>query len=284
MAGAPDPVLVDEVKSLCRSDVSAKAEWCAWCDAYAGGTKDPNRMDSTALDTFLSEYHAGTRWTPEPGGGKAIATRSEPSRRAAWPTPTALPVVPPASKAMPEQQDLAEAVKVGQRVSSSWKSAWAYYAETYGGGTYDPAKHTKEFLAAYFEFVASGGESESAPVLPQQDVGWATPVRPQSQSAGPPAKRPRVSTPAIEAIRAWTSSPRPASQALSQAPPSRTRAFGEIFKEVTQLAERVKQLQKADPYRKQQWSDFCDQFAEGTKDPMRHTVGTLQQFLQQCDD
>mmetsp|Transcript_94450 Transcript_94450/g.219439 ORF Transcript_94450/g.219439 Transcript_94450/m.219439 type:complete len:264 (+) Transcript_94450:87-878(+) len=256
MAGGADPELVEKVKVLCRSDPTAKSQWCAWCDAHMGGTKDPGRMDSDSLHLFFSEFESGTITAPSPvvtstgtkGSGKGF-----------------------------EQPDLAEAVKVGQRASSSWKTAWVSFCTVHGNGVFDPAKHTKEFLQSYMEFLGA----QAAVALEPQNTGFmvtspvssATPVAPAASVAG---------TVGVQPGGLWYT---PSTSPVTS-PPAKRQCTGNgaaADPALTGLAEQVKQLQKTDPVRKQQWSEFCDQQAGGVKDPMRHTLETLQTFLQQCN-
>ena len=46
--------LVEEVKAMQRTDLSAKLAWWAYGDEYANGVKDPNRLDTESLSAFLS--------------------------------------------------------------------------------------------------------------------------------------------------------------------------------------------------------------------------------------
>ena len=48
------------------------------------------------------------------------------------------------------------------------------------------------------------------------------------------------------------------------------------------FAERVKAMQRADPRKWTLWSEYCDAEANGTKDPHRHTMESLQTFIENC--
>mmetsp|Transcript_25999 Transcript_25999/g.81633 ORF Transcript_25999/g.81633 Transcript_25999/m.81633 type:complete len:245 (+) Transcript_25999:60-794(+) len=223
--------LVTKVKEMCRSSPSVKEQWCAWCDSCQGGTKDPKRIDTESLRSFLMSYESGT----PAGGGGARWVKSVP-----MPTPVAAMGMKGGGRGGgQEQPDLAEAVKVGQRVSPSFKAAWVGFCQMQNHKTFDPSRHTKEFLSSYFEYI---GEQAAAivPAMP-------TPAE------GPAAKRQRTA-------------PDPSSDPAAVA-----------------LAERVKQAQREDPTKKQMWSDYCDSEAKGTKDPMRHSVQSLELFLRQCE-
>merc|ERR1719221_389511 len=210
--------LVQQVKEMCRADSNAKAQWCAWCDANAEGTKDPNRMDAAMLTQFFQAYN----------GGNIVG------------------VVAPAQS---EQRipELAEVVKTGQRVSASWKTAWVLYCQVSGDGVFDPMKHTKEFLQGFLEFLGSQG-TQALTGSGDQQQSWGANTYEQ-----PPAKRMRTDPAGI------------------------TPATDE-----TKLAFKIKELQRSDPVKRQQWVDFCDIHAKGVKDPLRLDADTLQMFFQYC--
>eukprot|EP00420_Gonyaulax_spinifera_P025321 CAMPEP_0197903102 /NCGR_PEP_ID=MMETSP1439-20131203/55115_1 /TAXON_ID=66791 /ORGANISM="Gonyaulax spinifera, Strain CCMP409" /LENGTH=60 /DNA_ID=CAMNT_0043524191 /DNA_START=71 /DNA_END=250 /DNA_ORIENTATION=+ len=48
--------LVEQIKSIQRSDPAAKQEWWAYCETHLEGVKDPNRHDASTLRYFLSNY------------------------------------------------------------------------------------------------------------------------------------------------------------------------------------------------------------------------------------
>ena len=82
-----------------------------------------------------------------------------------------------------EHQQLASAVKTGQRLSPSWKGAWGRYCETQGG-TLDPAKHTQQSLVSFFEFAGAqaslamdSGASVAAAALPAGGTAERTNAR-----------------------------------------------------------------------------------------------------------
>jgi len=247
--GTADPALVERVKALCRSDVTAKSQWCTWCDANVGGTKDPTRMDTQTLQQFFHEYENGTI--------SALAAAMQASNSASRPPP----------KAMPEQHELAEVIKIGQRVSVSWKNAWVLFCKEKGNGVYDPVKHQKEFLQSYLEFLGAHG----ANALQDPHAAFMMTTPPQATMV-PPPKRPCLGTPQQQhsgvqdavshTFEAWTTDTSESTLA--------------------ELAEEVKKLQRVDPMRKRQWSEFCDLHGGGVKDPMRHNVEMLQAFMQQC--
>jgi len=252
--GTADATLIERVKALCRSDVNAKGQWCTWCDANVGGTKDPTRMDTETLQQFFHEYESGTI--------SALAAAMQASNVTSRPLP----------KAMPEQHELAEVIKIGQRVSQSWKTAWVTFCKMKGNGVYDPLKHPKEFLMAYLEFLGVQGMNG----LQDPNASYAMATPPQAAMV-PPLKRPCLGTPQQQ--HSGASAYRQQSPALTHG----VEGWGAENSDssLAEMAEEVKRLQRVDPTRKQQWSEFCDLHGGGVKDPMRHSADTLQAFMQQ---
>merc|ERR1711920_767702 len=111
--------------------------------------------------------------------------------------------------------------------------------------------HTKELLTGFFDALAAQATGEPSPEA--------------FPGIQPAAKRARTG----EAYPvSWSSS---------------GATGGQQDPEISAMAQRVKELQKNDPVKRQEWSDFCDACAGGTKDPSRHTRDTLSQFLEMYD-
>mmetsp|Transcript_84004 Transcript_84004/g.166838 ORF Transcript_84004/g.166838 Transcript_84004/m.166838 type:complete len:279 (+) Transcript_84004:77-913(+) len=265
--GTADSTLVERVKALCRSDVTAKSQWCTWCDANVGGTKDPTRMDTDTLQQFFHEYESGTI--------TALAAAMQAAHTASRPPP----------KALPEQHELAEVVKIGQRVSVSWKNAWVSFCKLRGNGVYDPLKHPKEFLQSYLEFL--GNQGQNALQDPNNAI-FAMTTPPQATMV-PPLKRPKVAE--LGTVQQRHSGPQYPKIEPQEAIVHGVEAVNHGFEawgtdnsepNLAELTEEVKRLQRMDPFKKQQWSEFCDLNGGGVKDPMRHNLETLQAFMQQC--
>merc|ERR1712238_332399 len=56
--GSLDPALaelVTRVKTIQRTVDGGKESWCNFCDTHCGGTKDPAKNESAALQNFLSQ-------------------------------------------------------------------------------------------------------------------------------------------------------------------------------------------------------------------------------------
>jgi len=270
---ADNEALVDEVKALCRADKKAKVEWCAWCDLHVNGTKDPSRLTTFNLQTFMDEYNSGITWA-DAAAHAAVSGAARPTK-GNWGDDAV------DKGGDPQVRDLAESVKMGQRVSSAWKAAWVHYAATYGRGTMDPSKHTTEFLASFFEFLGQGfcgggGGGDGG----AYSMGCGM----QGGMQGP-AKRPRTGD--LMSLPALMGAGRPSGGINLGAPvqdkiQSIVSGFGKGNTQdpITEvMAERVRAMQKVDPTKKQLWADFCDQQGGTTKDPRRHSIQALEEFL-----
>lgn len=137
-------------------------------------------------------------------------------------------------------------IKQGQRFDPAFKEAWNTFCDTYCDGIRDPGRHPAVNLTL---FLAQQGppRNGSAPGLPQGPAKGLAPVAPGAKGKGK-GKGPGV-------------------------------AAGP---EVMALAEQVKALQRSDPATKAAWVQYCDTPPnDGTKDPARHGVESLQAFLDQ---
>lgn len=112
--GATQDELIAHIKLLQRSKDDAKEAWSVFCEALAGGVRDPAKHDVSTLQQFVTSYHSGTK----------IEGAREP---------------------------LAELFKEGQRRSDKWKKAWGEYCDSRGSGSRDPTKHNTKFLTEFFD-------------------------------------------------------------------------------------------------------------------------------------
>ena len=49
------------------------------------------------------------------------------------------------------------------------------------------------------------------------------------------------------------------------------------------LADEIRRLQKERPTARAAWAAYCVEQANGIKDPLRHSVSSLKQFLEEFD-
>uniref|UniRef100_A0A7S4RB83 Uncharacterized protein n=1 Tax=Alexandrium monilatum TaxID=311494 RepID=A0A7S4RB83_9DINO len=164
--------LLAKVTGLIRSSPSAKAEWQAWCDRHAGGVRDASRMDLGSLEFFFVDYERGGILEGHSRGAAVQGPAWPPLAAAAPPVPSTshVPLQGPAAiqpvaveravpQVGPEQPELAQAVKLGQRASPAWKAAWVGYCQRHGHARFDPTRHTREFLLTFLDFAGSQGYS-----------------------------------------------------------------------------------------------------------------------------
>eukprot|EP00441_Pelagodinium_beii_P037281 CAMPEP_0197646984 /NCGR_PEP_ID=MMETSP1338-20131121/23968_1 /TAXON_ID=43686 ORGANISM="Pelagodinium beii, Strain RCC1491" /NCGR_SAMPLE_ID=MMETSP1338 /ASSEMBLY_ACC=CAM_ASM_000754 /LENGTH=241 /DNA_ID=CAMNT_0043220677 /DNA_START=63 /DNA_END=785 /DNA_ORIENTATION=+ len=235
--------LVDQIKSMQRTDPGFKQAWWEYCDQFLGGSKDPNRHEQDVLEEFLANYSGDYAAPQAPARTAPVRAQRAPPARPTGVRPAArLPVgrapIPPAAMAM-ASVGLADVVKTGQRLSPSWKTAWQSYCGLYGNSVNDPSRHDDAFTRGFIDYVGELAEQALADIAAEAKIREPVVGSKRSSSWGePPAKR--QATPALMA---------PEKQAL---------------------VDKVKALQRSNPDAKQAWWDFCDQEAKGVKDPSRH--------------
>lgn len=255
--------LVEQIKSIQRSDPEAKQGWWDYCDQNLGGVKDPNRHDEGVLQEFLNAYNTGSLPAAQPAPRRPATQRANPMQQSyGYPSPAGWGYAQQ-SWGMPAAggwgsaggasggNHLSEMIKTGQRHSEAWKSAWRSYCSVQGTGKFDPTKYDEEFISGFVNYC---GE------LACNAMGIQPGDTPEDGGCG-------------GTKRAMPSS------AMSYAPPAKRPALGGGDAEKTELVNKIKALQRSDPDAKGAWWQFCDEQMEGVKDPNRHEKETLQQFL-----
>eukprot|EP00927_Polykrikos_kofoidii_P048808 TRINITY_DN43005_c0_g1_i1.p1 TRINITY_DN43005_c0_g1~~TRINITY_DN43005_c0_g1_i1.p1 ORF type:complete len:234 (+),score=29.59 TRINITY_DN43005_c0_g1_i1:76-777(+) len=152
---------------------------------------------------------------------------------------------------------LVELFKEGQRKSGPWKMAWALYCDMNGAGKHDPAKHDPSFLRGFMDFLGQRatmvlqggmgmGVGMGVGMMPGMGMGMGMAM------GGPPAKRARTDS-------------------------SMYHASGSSTKD--DLVSKIKSFQRSGESQKQQWWDYADGSLGGVRDPAKHDVATLRQFV-----
>jgi hypothetical protein len=261
--------LVDQVKNLQRADPDAKQAWWDYCDQHLQGVKDPNRHEPDVLQGFLSTYSAGgcapVKRAPMPAPAPAMYPM--PGQVAAAWGPYAQPAfMPPAAVfgagGPPPFGSLAESIKMGQRKSSHWKSAWQSYIALYGSGFNDPAKYDENFITGFLDYLGQLGTADLSAAAAEQGINLQEAIAQGGVKGAAPVlgvKRPMG--------------------ADSGMPPAKRPAIGGMSAEKEALVTKVKALQRSDPSVKEAYQTFCDTHCAGVKDPNRHEPDVLQQFL-----
>jgi hypothetical protein len=124
--------LVEQIKQLERAQPEANQKWTSYCDRNGGGNLDPALHEKAFLKAFLDSYDT-------------IVTGFRPG--AAVPTDQ-------------EHASLVEQIKTLERTDPSAAQKWVSYADTYGGGSRDPARHDKPFLKAFLTLQAQATTKE----------------------------------------------------------------------------------------------------------------------------
>jgi len=302
--------LVDQIKSIQRSDPEAKQQWWDYCDQNLGGVKDPNRHDASVLEEFLAAQGSGSldggssprpqkrRQDSDDGfygkggyGGPRGSGYGYGHQQHGYDGGYGYPPMPPpgfdgwggypnygghwGGGGSATDVGLAEMIKMGQRKSSHWKAAWQAYCIKFGNGFSDPHRYDDPFLVDFLDYIGQ---------LVLQDVGPTPPQVPPMLSEAPIGSGLKRGAPVGSS---GAPMPPPAKRQNTGGGDQRRGGYnsgsayspaGDIDK--AELVDRVKSLQRSDPAAKEAWWSFCDEFQGGIKDPNRHDSSTLLKFLQ----
>lgn len=267
--------LVEQVKALQRSDPGAKQAWWDFCDTQLSGVKDPNKHDEGTLHEFLAGYETGglpaaappprqparqpmrSQASYSPRGQPSYGPPARPSYGMAAAAPRWAPAPMFAAQQMGGMGDgLTEFVKVGQRQSENWRTAWKIYCAVYGNGINDPSKHDQTFTKGFIDYVGELAVQGLEALAAEEGVAL--------DHLGGGGKR--------------------AAPASFGGPPAKRQSFGKGGSaggdpQLAGLVEKVKQLQRTDPTAKQAWWDYCETNLNNIRDPSRHDADALSGFL-----
>jgi len=238
------------VKQMQREEPEAKEQWWKICDFTGGGVRDPAKHDENFLMTFITKYRSGERFqVPEgmegKGGGKGGGDRGN--------------------------EDLGAMFKVFQRKSKCFKDTWATYCDLYGTGKHDPTKNPQEFLIGFMDFVCrQGGMALGNLGGPPVGEGPQGPAAQFQTGLEPPQKKMRVGTLEIVPPRAFSGGGAPGGGAVFG-------GSGDPTKDL--LVQRVKQFQRSGEHGKEAWHTYADTCMNGVRDPNKHDVDSLQNFI-----
>eukprot|EP00927_Polykrikos_kofoidii_P030226 TRINITY_DN2603_c0_g1_i1.p1 TRINITY_DN2603_c0_g1~~TRINITY_DN2603_c0_g1_i1.p1 ORF type:complete len:221 (-),score=32.14 TRINITY_DN2603_c0_g1_i1:35-697(-) len=142
---------------------------------------------------------------------------------------------------------MSDLFKEGQRKSQPWKMAWAAYCDLHGG-KHDPARHDDNFLRYFLDFLGQQGVIALQGGTGMEMMGGVG----MALAGVPSAKRRRTDS---------------------------SRYTYSDDNAADQLVARVKAYQRSSEWNKQQWWDFADTDLGGVRDPAKHDVATLRQFI-----
>jgi len=268
--------LVDKVKALQRSDPEIKQAWWDFCEKDLGGVKDPSRHDESVLETFLSWFDGNA--APAAPVRQAPRAAARPSQQPVMSSRPQLGGFGGGGKGMMggmmsammgmgmggPSDDLAGAIKLGQKHSPAYKAAWSQYCAMYGGGLNDPNRHDPSYIVSFIDYIGQ---------LAQADLGAAA-----AQAQFMP--QPRMGG-GMGGKRSFD-----AGYGGHIGEPSRKKAAvsrGGGGDDKAALVDRVKALQRRDPDTKAAWWAFTDEHHGGAHDPNRHDADVLKDFLSQYE-
>lgn len=271
--------LVEQIKHIQRSDPDKKQAWWDYCDTELGGIRDPNKHDESVLMHFLSRGGGGGKGGIRAGGGgskggaKVGGGSSCKGGNGAYGGKGGYGGdygggkggfwgyggMPPPMYMMgagmdPGKPDLPQFIKTGQKISGPWKEAWQAFCQTRGTKFYDPARCEEGMIREFVDYVGqcvlANLDAEGNGGSDAGDYGYGK-RKPIEDSPGPTAKRAKG-----KGGYGYGGDPHKA-----------------------ELVERVKDYQRRDEASKKQWWEFTDQNYNGIRDPARHDINVLEEFL-----
>eukprot|EP00746_Dinoflagellata_sp_MGD_P001611 gnl/MRDRNA2_/MRDRNA2_103046_c0_seq1.p1 gnl/MRDRNA2_/MRDRNA2_103046_c0~~gnl/MRDRNA2_/MRDRNA2_103046_c0_seq1.p1 ORF type:complete len:241 (-),score=46.30 gnl/MRDRNA2_/MRDRNA2_103046_c0_seq1:32-754(-) len=229
--------LVSTLKHLQKTDPYGRQCWIKYVDKMAAGVRDPTKHDASVIQDFLAQYESGAFESAEQQDDSGDA-------------------------------QIAELIKVGQRKSTAWKTAWHAYCSRYGHGMNDPMKHPAQFLVGFLEWMGQQAVGAGGIMSATQRMG-------KGRGIGLMQRAPVVNTGVSAAVR------RSLGVSAAFAEPARKRARtmqdpgGAGSRE---LVDKIKTYQRQGPEQKKLWWAFCDERHHGVHDPARHSEAVLQEF------
>jgi len=298
--------LVEQVKSLQRSDPSAKEFWGSYTTSQGGGTRDPNKHTAEFLQGFIDQYNAGGAAAFQGMGAGAMGGAMG---AGGW-----------GGGDDGSVEGLAAKVKEMQRSNANAKEQWTAFTDLNGAGRRDPSKHTPEFLQGFIDHIQSGHQinpSAAAGNMENPGLGdafkllqkksesfknhWRQFCTTQGGGRFDPSKHDTAFHMCfIEHISSLASGGAGSAyqgggmggggmmgpMGASAAPFKMMRndsgmgmgmgASGDPMKDG--LINRVKAFQRAGTEQKELWATYVDTYLGGARDPTRHDASTLHEF------
>lgn len=233
--------LVMAVKGFQRQGPEKKELWGAFCDAHAGGTRDPSRHEQSSLEMFLSQHSI---LPVSPTVGMCMSPLGNPYGVAMADGPPLKRMnlgggmAATTSTGSRSKDQLVAAVKAFQRQGETQKELWAAHCDSHHAGTRDPSRHDTSTLETFLS------EHDSLPEDDDDGESFTAASSPASMSLG--------------------------AQPVAVSANGRTKS---------QLVASVKAFQRLGQEQKEIWGAYCDTSHGGTRDPNAHDVAVLEEFL-----
>lgn len=193
-------------------------------------------------------------------------------------------------------EDPVAKLKELQRTDSVGKVQWEAYTDQLGSGIRDPSKHDPDFVWGFLQSYEAGVRLEAKSSLTtlmkegsRRSTAWKRCWEAYCTSHGQTTFDPAEHDPSSlavflsylgdsgEKVLAMMGATPPQDGYGWDGPPRKKVNVGGPGKEATVIA--VKQFQKQSEENKQIWATFCDMNLGGMRDPARHDISTLQNFL-----
>eukprot|EP00756_Hemistasia_phaeocysticola_P002582 Hpha_TRINITY_DN11764_c0_g1::TRINITY_DN11764_c0_g1_i1::g.31615::m.31615 len=142
--------LVEKIKVLQRTDDGFRMRWVALTDAEGGGRRDPSRHNLAFLQAALSRAAPTASGVGDVGALMSPADASVP--QVDLPEPTSSDGGLFASW---PQEKLVEQIKELQRNDAGFREAWVCMCQREMGGSRDPARHRRQYLASALDRIVN---------------------------------------------------------------------------------------------------------------------------------
>mmetsp|Transcript_106946 Transcript_106946/g.300747 ORF Transcript_106946/g.300747 Transcript_106946/m.300747 type:complete len:467 (-) Transcript_106946:94-1494(-) len=264
--------LISQVKCAQRHSPELKEMWHTYCDTEANGNRDPGRHSESFLQAFVAQ-----------------AREADPSLS-----------LPSLHFETEEKQALVLQVKRLQVTSQEDKDYWHEYCDADGGGIRDPTRHDVAFLLEFLNRIGVDALAYDESALVHDEVTWP-------KSGGAPealiSEVKSVQRHSTELRDMWHDHCDTRGSGIRD-PGRHSESFLQEFLTQVQatdtsiswpstqvetaekgaLISQVKRLQVSSKEAKDQWHEYCDTEGGGSRDPARHNVAFIREFLRRMGE
>jgi len=246
-ADSSPEALISQVKELQRNSPHAKEVWIAYTEANGEGHRDPARHSSEFLQAYIQQLNSGEAVVGGP--------------------------------------DLTDTIKLLQKRSSNFKTAWTHFTQTKGSGKGDPAKYDMAFHVFFFESLA--GVAIGGP--PPGVLSGENPMKRMRTEKGGKGGFPNSPEEMFGAMKGMMME---MAKGMGKSKGGFSWEKGDSGKgkgggggggtgdpKKDEMVERIKSFQRMGEQQKELWWAYADQQLGGKRDPAKHDISVLQTFL-----
>jgi len=256
-------------KILQRKSAPFKEAWASFCQLWGGGMNDPLKHEAAFHVQFYTELsksadRANTGGVPMFGMGMMTPLppkRIKDNAGAAWGTGTGDTV----------KDELVNRIKNFQRSGEEQRQAWCTFCDNTFSAVRDPARHDIATLTQFCEMYgidAAGAAPATTPAFGgMQALGDMQSFGSTQAYGGMQGFGGMQSCGSIQPTAAPSVASSPVGAAVAAAPTDPL---------TLQLIQRIKNYQKRGDAERQHWYSVCGR----NRDPARHDVAKLQEFIQ----